>query len=106
MDREELKALVDDGASIRAIAGRLGQSPTNIRYWLKKHGLRTRRTLALDQARAARVTGEREVTLTCAVHGLTTFRWRNSDGCFRCLRCRTDAVVRRRRRVKEVLVDE
>jgi hypothetical protein len=43
--------------------------------------------------------------LVCSIHGETEFVLR-SDGGTRCKRCRCDAVIRRRRRVKEILVDE
>jgi hypothetical protein len=39
------------------------------------------------------------------VHGLTTFVRRDQNG-FRCRRCRTGAVHRRRRTLKRVLVEE
>jgi transposase-like protein len=106
VDREVLQALVDDGASIREIAERLGRSPTNVRHWLRRHGLTTRRTSTRAAMRAARERGDRELVLTCRVHGVTTFRWRASDGSFRCMRCRAEAVLRRRRRVKAILVEE
>jgi hypothetical protein len=43
--------------------------------------------------------------LVCPIHGETEFVLR-SDGGTRCKRCRCDAVIRRRRRVKEILVEE
>jgi 5-methylcytosine-specific restriction endonuclease McrA len=45
------------------------------------------------------------VRLECAHHGVTDFRLR-PDGYYRCLKCRAEAVIRRRRRVKETLVSE
>lgn len=41
MDFNELKLAVDEGLSIHKLADRFNRSPTNIRYWLKKHGLKT-----------------------------------------------------------------
>ena len=38
---EALKSLVDEGLSIRQIAARLETSPTNVRYWLRVHNLKT-----------------------------------------------------------------
>src|SRR4051794_28072214 len=106
MDRAVLAALVEEGASIREIAERMGRSRTNVRYWLRTYGLSTHRSAMRAQSRPARARGDRETLLRCPVHGETTFRWRASDGGFRCLRCRADAVLRRRRRVKEILVAE
>ena len=42
MDRKELVAAVGEGLSTYGLADRFGQSQTNIRYWLKKHGLKTK----------------------------------------------------------------
>jgi hypothetical protein len=41
----------------------------------------------------------------CALHGVTEF-WLEARGIYRCLRCRSEAVSRRRRRMKEILVRE
>jgi hypothetical protein len=41
----------------------------------------------------------------CATHGLTGFGPR-PDGGWRCLKCRSEAVSRRRQRVKQILVAE
>jgi hypothetical protein len=41
----------------------------------------------------------------CPQHGLTTYVLRPDDG-WRCLKCRSEAVTRRRRRMKETLVAE
>lgn len=38
-------------------------------------------------------------------HGITAF-WLEGRGTYRCLRCRSEAVSRRRRRLKEILVSE
>ena len=45
------------------------------------------------------------VTMGCARHGPTEF-WLEPRGIYRCLRCRSEAVSRRRRRLKEILVAE
>jgi predicted transcriptional regulator len=41
MDKNRLEQLVDERLSIRKIANELQTSPTNVRYWLKKHSLKT-----------------------------------------------------------------
>jgi hypothetical protein len=43
--------------------------------------------------------------LICTQHGATTFI-RKADGGFRCRQCRSEAVVKRRRHVKAVLIEE
>jgi transposase len=99
ISRDQLEPLVSAGLSIRAIGERLGVSYATVRHWLKRHGLKTRRTV--EPRRSDARTLERE----CPVHGLTTFG-RRRDGYFRCLACRADAVVKRRRAVKRILVEE
>jgi hypothetical protein len=41
MMKDQLTELVAEGLSVRQIAQRTGMSYTNIRYWLKQHGLKT-----------------------------------------------------------------
>jgi transposase-like protein len=104
IDRDTLSALVDDGKSTREIAEQLGLSQTTVRHWLRQHNLRTHR------ARRATPRGVRgihpdRVTMECARHGATEF-WLEPRGMYRCVRCRSEAVSRRRRRLKEILVAE
>lgn len=101
MDREELEQLVQEGLTVRAIAARVGRSPTNVRYWLGRHGLATTRAARRGEvvARGDRVAG------TCRRHGAGEFVV-DGDGTRRCVRCRSEAVTRWRRRVKEELVAE
>ncbi|HEX5852880.1 MAG TPA: hypothetical protein VFY36_07300 [Solirubrobacteraceae bacterium] len=106
--RGELETLVASGASIAQIAESVGRSKAAVRHWLAKYGLRTgggtgRRSA--DASREARETGLSEVSLDCPRHG-TGGHVRDSRGYFRCRQCRREAVVRRRRRVKEILVTE
>ncbi len=102
---ETLAALVEEGLSTRQIGARLGRSQGTVKHWLRQHGLKTR-----HQRPAARKKGrrgqdaDREI-MTCQRHGETEF-WLEGRGIYRCLKCRSEAVSRRRRRVKEVLVAE
>ncbi len=105
IDREELAALVDLGASIAAIGRELGRSHATVRHWLAKYGLQTRSAVRRRNAKAARDAGQLVMQATCAHHGHTEF-WLEGRGCFRCSMCRREAVTRRRRRVKEILVKE
>lgn len=61
------------------------------------------RSCRLD--RQARAAGQVAVTKVCAHHGEVEHRL-DSQGRIRCPRCNTDAVARRRRVVKQILVDE
>jgi len=42
MEKQELQEMVKAHLSIRQMAKKTGKSPTSIRYWLKKHGLKTK----------------------------------------------------------------
>src|SRR5439155_27216886 len=79
------------------------------RYAVKRalahRGLRTRRARHLDASRQARADGVRRITRKCPKHGLRTFA-KDGRGTFRCMKCRSEAVTRRRRQMKEILVAE
>ena len=108
LDRDELETLVEQGASIAQIADAVGRSKATVRHWLirygmKTHGTRVRRaSVAAQEAKRA---GLATVTMRCPHHGESEF-WLTGRGNYRCKRCRSDAVSRRRRRVKETLVKE
>jgi hypothetical protein len=104
IDRNTLAGLVEAGNSTRAIAEQLGLSQGTVRHWLKKHGLRTHRSRREDW-RGVRGAHADRVSMQCPRHGPTEF-WLEHRGIYRCLRCRSEAVSRRRRRLKEVLVAE
>ena len=103
IEREQLEDLVAEGLSIREIADHVGVSPATVRHWLREYGLRTARA---SVRRAPASNGERLVVRECARHGSTQFVRRGDDKGWRCLRCRSEAVTRRRRRVKAILVRE
>ena len=99
IERERLETLVRRGLSSREIAREVGRSQATVNHWLKQHGLRTQR---------ARVTGPRpaEVLRTCPKHGEAVFVRYGATDHYRCLRCRRERVIARRRKVKEILVAE
>ena len=103
--RDELSPLVEMGLSIREIAHRLDVSYATVRHWLDRHEMTTPRARRLAETAAARAAGEPLATATCDRHGVTVFG-RRAEGGYRCLRCRSEAVVARRRRVKLVLIEE
>jgi transposase len=103
LDADILGWLVDDGLTIRDIALELDRSPATVRHWLKRYGLRTRRQRRVDPSSVS--PDARETVAQCPEHGETTFIRRN-DGAWRCLKCRAEAVVARRQRVKAILVAE
>jgi DNA-binding transcriptional ArsR family regulator len=104
LDVEVLKTLVEEGLTTREIARRVDRSQATVRHWLRRYGLKTARSVP------ARASGERGADplrrmMHCEHHGDTEF-WLEGRGIYRCLRCRSEAVSRRRRKVKEILVDE
>jgi transposase len=100
LSRERLEELVERGLSARQIATECEVSFSTVRHWLKRHGLRTVR------ARTPAPDGEPRFTVRrCAVHGETKFI-RENRGYYRCTRCRMERVGARRRKVKQILVEE
>ncbi len=106
LTRAELEPLVDEGLTIEKIAQSLGVSDSTVKKWLKRHDLRTRgaqRRVLLDRLRDD---GEGEIQLECRIHGLTRHISVASERRLRCATCRAEAVSRRRRKVKGMLVAE
>jgi transposase len=105
LSRAELEPMVEAGMSASQIADLVGLSKTTVRHWLREHGLQTqwaKRRTASNERREG-------MMLRCPTHGETTFRLRGGaggGGGYRCARCRAEAVVRRRRKVKRLLVEE
>ena len=108
LDRPELEMLVERGASIAQIAEAVGRSKATVRHWLIRYGLKThgaRGRRIVEATRTAKLAGLATVKMSCPHHGESEF-WLTGQGNYRCKRCRSDAVSRRRRRVKETLVRE
>jgi transposase len=97
----QLAPLVEAGMSVAQIAEWVGRGKTSVRHWLREYGLET----TWAKRRGASREQRREMTLRCAQHGMTTFRLRAKGG-YRCAKCNTEAVSRRRRNVKRILVEE
>jgi transposase len=106
LTRDELEPLVKAGLTIEGIAQSLGIGDTTVRHWLKRHGLKTRRAQRRTALTEMRQTGQREIDAECRKHGLTRHVSVASERRLRCKKCRAEAVSRRRRKVKEVLVAE
>ncbi len=106
--REDLERLVDAEMSIAQIAEAVGRSKATVRHWLFRFGLKTRGghgRRSSEEAKAAKQAGLATVTMRCIHHGETGF-WLDGRGRYRCKQCRSEAVVRRRRKVKTILVAE
>lgn len=105
VDQERLVQLVEEGTSIRRIAEELNLGYSTIRHWLKKLGVETERSTRLRETQQARREGLRRAYLRCPRHGHTAF-FARPDGGFRCGKCNSAAVSKRRRAVKRQLVEE
>jgi hypothetical protein len=103
LDKDELAQLVGEGLTLEQLAARLDRSLSTVCYWMRRHGLKTRRA----ERRATPVDERpRTVERVCARHGLTTYQHTGAKRHYRCLLCRAERVARRRRQIKETLVHE
>ncbi len=108
IERERLEELVDAGMTIAGIGEAVGLSGTTVRYWLRRYGLRTKNRVGPrlgEAARRAKAAGMAEQQFVCVTHGETAYVI-EGRGYYRCKRCRSDQIVRHRRRMKETLVAE
>lgn len=105
LSRATLQALVDDGLSTREMATKLDRSQSTIRHWLRRHDLQTARALRRRIAGEAMRLGVTSLEARCHRHALTEHAVRVGHGLI-CLRCRSEAVARRRREIKRILVTE
>jgi transposase len=106
--KADLERLVEADMSIAQIAEAVGCSKPTVRYWLLRYGLRTQGSVGrrpASEAKAAKEAGLATVTMRCRHHGDTDF-WLDGRGYYRCKRCRSAAVARRRKKVKAILVAE
>jgi transposase len=103
--KEEMERLLAAGLSLRGIAERTERSLGTIRHWMRKYEMETERSSRLRESKDACRTGSKTATLNCPKHGPSTFVAR-ADGRFRCGRCRIEAVAKRRRELKRILVEE
>ena len=108
LERDQLERMVGEGMSIAQIAHAVGRSKPTVRHWLTRYALKTggaaRRRRGPAAAMATKEGAESTVML-CRRHGKTAFV-RDKRGHFRCKRCRSESVARRRRRMKQILVRE
>jgi DNA-binding CsgD family transcriptional regulator len=103
--RETLELLIEEGVSITEMARRLNVVPNTVRYWLARHGLDAGRPMGAVRLHGHASETEATITSNCSRHGETVFA-RRGDGYYRCRRCSVEAVVRRRRKMRAILVQE
>ena len=98
--------LVYEGLALAVIEKRLGRPAQTIRRAIERAGLpqpiEVRRQLIQDALRS----GTNSVVRECRRHGATSFAIVGSERRLRCKACRAEAVARRRRKVKRILVEE
>jgi transposase-like protein len=102
LGKDELKALVERGATVVEMAERLDRNPSTVRYWLKRYEIEG---VNRRGPRRRCGNGSRFATFECERHGVTEFVL-EGRGYYRCKRCRSAAVARRRRTIKRQLVEE
>jgi transposase len=108
IERERLEVLVARGMTIAEIADEVGLSKGTVRHWLRQYALQTHNSRGRRPGKivqAAKGAGLLTAKMTCFRHGETEF-FLEGRGYYRCKRCRSEAVARRRRKVKEILVAE
>jgi hypothetical protein len=108
---DELRPLVDAGLTLAEIALAVDRSQSSVRYWLRRHGLKTtgrrgpRPIVPREKVERARAEGRRTLDATCPHHGEAVFVI-EASGRARCRQCRMDRVAARRREVKRILAEE
>jgi hypothetical protein len=100
LSKAQLEALVGAGLTLREIAERVDRSVATVRHWMGKHGLKTVR-----RRRSVPADAPKRTEMSCRHHGMTEFIL-EGRGYYRCVRCRAEAVAKRRRIVKRTLVEE
>jgi transposase len=103
IERKRLEPLVECGMTIAEIATQVGRSKGTVQYWLRRYGLQTTNGLrkkSRERLRVAKKTGQLIAMGTCAHHGETEL-FLEGRGYYRCKRCRSEAVARRRRNERD-----
>lgn len=105
LDRATLAALIEEGLTVRQIAARVDRSPTTVRYWIRAHDLPFTTRRGRRPRTIVDITEGGGLVALCPTHGAVEH---GIDGRrhLRCLQCRSEAVARRRRKVKKILVAE
>ena len=103
-DPVAVTALAERGHSLKRIADELGTSPRAVSRCMRKLGITGMRSRRAATVRQARAEGRRSAMLDCPKHGHTEF-W-IGEKVIRCRRCNATGVANRRRKLKEILVEE
>lgn len=104
LDRDHLDRLANEELTLKEMAAELGVSQSNVRFWLVKYGLENGSARRRKRIRRALDAGQRRLKARCNAHGPQEFFRQGRS--YRCPRCRSEAVSRRRRMVKLELIEE
>jgi hypothetical protein len=99
-----LELAVEEELTLQEMSWEFERSISTVRYWLKKYGFPTSSRRRRRQKKFTDPPGTRK-QMECRHHGQTEFVV-EGRGYYRCVRCRSEAVARRRRAVKKILVEE
>jgi transposase len=108
ISKDRLEPLVEAGLSIAQISDEIERSKATVRHWLTRYGLKTHGALGRRVRVDRRLAKEADLEILiarCQRHGETEF-WLDKRGYYRCKQCRSQAVARRRRKMKRLLVQE
>jgi Helix-turn-helix domain len=104
LDAQELEELIEHGLTLQRIADELDVSMWTVRYWIERHDLPRPAEIRREHARGAfRAAGGKR---QCPRHGSADVLVDRLGGRAQCKKCRSEAVARRRRKVKRILVEE
>lgn len=98
--KSELEIHIEDGLTLREIGERFDRSVATVRHWMARYGLATK-----NRRRPPPSGAPKRATMRCRRHGDTEFVL-EGRGYYRCARCRSEAVSKRRRVIKRRLVEE
>jgi hypothetical protein len=106
LPRDQLERLVLRGEKLASIAETFGVAISTVRYWIGRYELPQPRNVRREVIEQAFREGRTTLVRHCKRHGETQFAIVGSARRLRCKRCRAEAVARRRRKVKRILVEE
>jgi transposase len=104
MSEQLLEIAVEEGLTLREMGWEFDRSVSTVRRWLRLYGLPTHSGVRDRSKKFVDPAGTR-VRMECRHHGVTEFVM-EGRGYYRCVRCRCEAVARRRRDVKRILIEE
>jgi transposase len=106
LEKDQLEVLLTAGMTIAEIAQEVGRSKATVRHWMHRYELESRNgrgRRSKEARREAKAAGLVAIRMTCPWHGETEFIL-EGRGYYRCKRCRSERVAKRRRDIKEILV--